>query len=165
MKNSFALADFVPYLLNRAGVKIGLAFTRDIEPLGVTLPMWRVMIALWENGDQRLGDIAERTSIDISTLSRLLGTLHRKRFIVRRRSGMDGRALSVCLTEKGRAMTDRILPIAMHYEDVAIQGINQSDLQRLKKMLIKVFSNIHVFDEEFAARQKDETRKKLERLR
>jgi DNA-binding MarR family transcriptional regulator len=155
MKNSFALADFVPYLLNRAGVKIGLAFTRDIEPLGVTLPMWRVMIALWENGDQRLGDIAERTSIDISTLSRLLGTLHRKRFIVRRRSGTDSRALSVSLTEKGREMTERILPIAMHYEDVAIRGINQSDVQRLKKMLIKVFSNIHVFDEEFAARQKD----------
>jgi MarR family transcriptional regulator, organic hydroperoxide resistance regulator len=158
MKNSFALADFVPYLLNRAGVKIGLAFSRDIEPLGVTLPMWRVMIALWENGDQRLGDIAERTSIDISTLSRLLGTLHRKQFIVRRRSGTDGRALSVSLTEKGCAMTERILPIATHYEDVAIRGISQSDLQRLKKMLIKVFSNIHVFDDEFAARQKRGTR-------
>ena len=55
MKNSFALADFVPYLLNRAGVRIGLAFARDIEPLGVTLPMWRVMAALWESGDGRLG--------------------------------------------------------------------------------------------------------------
>ena len=63
MKNSFALADFVPYLLNRAGVRIGLAFARDIEPLGVTLPMWRVMAALWESGDRRLGDIAARTSI------------------------------------------------------------------------------------------------------
>jgi hypothetical protein len=50
MKNSFALADFVPYLLNRAGVRIGLAFARDIEPLGVTLPLWRVMAALWEKG-------------------------------------------------------------------------------------------------------------------
>ncbi|MGB8187475.1 MAG: MarR family transcriptional regulator, partial [Pseudolabrys sp.] len=89
MSNNFSLADFIPYLLNRAGVRIGLAFARDIEPLGMTLPMWRVMVALWENGDQRLGDIAEHTSIDISTLSRLLGTLQRKQFIVRRRSGKD----------------------------------------------------------------------------
>jgi len=123
MKNSFALADFVPYLLNRAGVRIGLAFARDIEPLGVTLPMWRVMAALWEKGDRRLGDIAARTSIDISTLSRLLGTLQRKKFIVRRRSGKDGRALSVNLTEKGRVMTERIIPIASHYEEVATRGI------------------------------------------
>ena len=149
VSNNFSLADFVPYLLNRAGVRIGLAFARDIEPLGVTLPMWRVMVALWENGDQRLGDIAEHTSIDISTLSRLLGTLQRKQFIVRRRSGKDGRALSVNLTEKGRAMTERIIPIASHYEEVATRGMKQSDQQRLKKMLIKLFSNMHVFDEEF----------------
>ena len=165
MKNSFALADFVPYLLNRAGVRIGLAFARDIEPLGVTLPMWRVMVALWENGDRRLGDIAERTSIDISTLSRLLGTLQRKKFIVRRRSGKDGRALSVSLTEKGRAMTERIIPIASHYEEVATRGMKQTDLQRLKKMLVKLFSNMHVFDEEFAVRQRGKTRRKFERRR
>ena len=115
--------------------------------------MWRVMAALWENGDRRLGDIAARTSIDISTLSRLLGTLQRKKFIVRRRSGKDGRALSVSLTEKGRAMTERIIPIASHYEEVATRGMKQIDLERLKKMLIKLFSNMHVFDEEFAVRR------------
>ena len=85
MKTAFALAEFLPYLLNRAGVKIGLAFARDIESLDVTLPMWRVMVALWESGDQRLGDLAERTSIDFSTLSRLLVNLQHRQFIVRRR--------------------------------------------------------------------------------
>ena len=65
MKHSFTLADFVPYLLNRAGVRIGLVFAREIEPLGVSLPMWRVMAALWERDDQRLGDIAEHTTIDL----------------------------------------------------------------------------------------------------
>jgi DNA-binding MarR family transcriptional regulator len=154
MKNTFSLTDFVPYLLNRAGVKIGLAFARDIEPLVVTLPMWRVMVVLWEDGDQRLGDIAERTSIDISTLSRLLVTLQRKQYVVRRRSGTDGRALSVSLTEKGSSLTERIIPIAAHYEDVATRGIKQADLARLKTMLVKLFSNIHTLDNEFAARQK-----------
>jgi DNA-binding MarR family transcriptional regulator len=159
MKNSFSLADFVPYLLNRAGVRIGLAFARDIEPLGVTLPMWRVMVALWEDGDRRLGDIAERTSIDISTLSRLLVSLQRKQFIVRRRSGTDGRALSVSLTDKGRAMTERIIPIAQHYEDVAIRGINSGNLRRLKKMLMTLFSNVKTLENEAASRQKSGRRK------
>jgi DNA-binding MarR family transcriptional regulator len=94
MKVAFALAEFLPYLLNRAGVKIGLSFSRDIDSFGVTLPMWRVMVALWESGDQRLGDLAARTSIDFSTLSRLLVNLQHKDYIVRRRSGLDGRALS-----------------------------------------------------------------------
>jgi DNA-binding MarR family transcriptional regulator len=163
MKTNFSLADFVPYLLNRAGVRIGLAFARDIEPLGVPLPMWRVLVALWEDGDQRLGDIAERTSIDISTLSRLLVTLQRKQFIVRRRSGTDARALSVSLTEKGRAMTERIIPVAQHYEDVAIRGIRTADLRRLKSMLGTLFSNVKTLESEAASRQKAESRKKRRR--
>jgi DNA-binding MarR family transcriptional regulator len=163
MKHSFTLADFVPYLLNRAGVRIGLVFAREIEPLGMSLPMWRVMAALWENDDQRLGDIAEHTSIDISTLSRLLVTLQRKQFIVRRRSGTDGRALSVSLTDKGRAITERIIPIASHYEDVAIRGINATDLRRLKRMLMTLFANIKTIEQEVEAKEKAERRKKSRR--
>lgn len=160
MKDIFALADFLPYLLNRAGVKIGLSFARDIEPLGVTLPMWRVMVALWESGDQRLGNLAERTSIDFSTLSRLLLNLQRRQFVVRRRSGVDGRALSVSLTEKGRAMTERIIPIARHYEEVATEGLDETDLKRLRKMLVRLFTNIQTFDAEYAARQQGDAKKK-----
>ena len=163
MKHSFTLADFVPYLLNRAGVRIGLVFAREIEPLGVSLPMWRVMAALWERDDQRLGDIAEHTSIDISTLSRLLVTLQRKQFIVRQRSGTDGRALSVSLSDKGRAITERIIPIASHYEDVAIRGISSSDLRRLKRMLVTLFSNIKTIEREVEAKEKAEQRKKSRR--
>jgi DNA-binding MarR family transcriptional regulator len=153
MKYTLVLAEFLPYLLNRAGVKIGLSFSRDIEPFGMTLPMWRVMVALWESGDQRLGDLAERTSIDFSTLSRLLLNLQHKNYVVRRRSGLDGRALSVSLTDKGRAMTERIIPIACHYEEVATRGLNETDIRRLKRMLVKLFSNIHTFDEEHAERR------------
>ncbi|WP_315834346.1 MarR family transcriptional regulator [Bradyrhizobium prioriisuperbiae] len=160
MTDIFDLANFLPYLLNRAGVKIGLSFARDIEPLGVTLPMWRVMVALWESGDQRLGDLAERTSIDFSTLSRLLLNLQRRQFVARRRSGVDGRALSVSLTEKGRAITERIIPIARHYEDVATQGLGEADQKRLRKMLVRLFTNIQTFDAEYTARQQTEVKKK-----
>jgi DNA-binding MarR family transcriptional regulator len=150
---ALVLDDFLPYLLNRAGVKIGLAFSRDIAEHKVTLPMWRVLIALWESGDQRLGELAERTSIDVSTLSRLLGTLQRKRLIARGRSGIDARALSVSLTDQGRVMTEKIIPIARHYEEVATRGVSETDLRRLKKLLVKLYSNIETLDREYEARQ------------
>jgi DNA-binding MarR family transcriptional regulator len=153
-KITFTLADFVPYLLNRAGVKIGLSFGRDIESLGVTLPMWRVMVALWETDGQRLGELAEQTSIDISTLSRLLLGLQRKRLIVRSRSGRDARALSVSLTPAGREMTERIIPIAAHYQEVATRGFSAGEVLRLKRMLVKMFSNMRTFDEEYARHQR-----------
>jgi DNA-binding MarR family transcriptional regulator len=142
MSRNLVLQDFLPYLLNRAGLKIGLMFSRDIEHHDVTLPMWRVMIELWHKGDHRLGELSERTSIDISTLSRLLVAMQRKQLIVRRRSGLDGRALSLTLTDRGQELTEQIVPFARHYEDVAMRGLSAANVRQLKLLLNHVFVNL-----------------------
>lgn len=146
MSRKLVLQDFLPYLLNRAGLRVGLMFSRDIEPLGVTLPMWRVMIELWHNGDHRLGELSERTSIDMSTLSRLLVAMQRKNLIVRRRSGLDGRALSLTLTPRGLALTEKIVPHALHYEDVAMLGMTARQVATLKNLLKRVYLNLEKVD-------------------
>ena len=64
----YRLTNSFPYLLNRVGVQMGELFSRRIAGYGVTLPMYRVMAALG-TGDQRLGDLAVMTTIEISTLS------------------------------------------------------------------------------------------------
>jgi DNA-binding MarR family transcriptional regulator len=153
MSRKLILQEFLPYLLNRAGLRIGLMFSRDIEPHDVTLPMWRVLIELWHNGDHRLGELSERTSIDLSTLSRLLVVMQRKHLIVRRRSGLDGRALSLTLTERGLEMTEKIAPFALHYEDVAKRGLSDADVKRLKKLLKTVYGNLEAAARESAPRK------------
>jgi DNA-binding MarR family transcriptional regulator len=146
MSRKLDLQDFLPYLLNRAGLRVGLMFSRDIEPFGVTLPMWRVMVELWHHGDHRLGELSERTSIDISTLSRLLVAMQRKQLIVRRRSGLDARALSVTLTERGLELAHRILPFARRYEELAMQGLSERDVLALKRLLKTVYRNLEAAD-------------------
>jgi MarR family transcriptional regulator, organic hydroperoxide resistance regulator len=54
---------------------MGELFSRRIAPFDVTLPMYRVMAALWEKGDQRLSDLASVTTTEIPTLSRLIGEM------------------------------------------------------------------------------------------
>ena len=147
MSRKLILQDFLPYLLNRAGLRVGLMFSRDIEPFDVTLPMWRVLVELWHNGEHRLGELSERTSIDMSTLSRLVVAMQRKNLIVRRRSGLDGRALSLTLTPRGLALTETIVPHALHYEDVAMEGMSAREVASLKDMLKRVYSNLEKIDE------------------
>jgi DNA-binding MarR family transcriptional regulator len=146
MSHKLDLQDFLPYLLNRAGLRIGLMFSRDIEPFGVTLPMWRVMIELRHNGDHRLGELSERTSIDISTLSRLLVAMQRKQLVVRSRSGIDGRALSLALTGRGLELTQRIVPLARRYEELAMRGLSEKDVVALKRLLRTVHCNLEATD-------------------
>jgi len=161
MSRKLVLQDFLPYLLNRAGLRIGLMFSRDIEPFGVTLPMWRVMIELWHRGEHRLGELSERTSIDMSTLSRLVVSMQSDGLVVRRRSGLDGRALSLTLTTRGGELTKRIVPIARRYEKLAMQGLSERDLATLKRLLGTIYGNLQVAD---AARYRPVGRHTLRRV-
>lgn len=151
MARKIVLQEFLPYLLNRAGLRIGVMFSREIEPMDVTLPMWRVLVDLWRNGDHRLGELAERTTIDISTLSRLLVTMQRRQLITRRRSGSDGRALSLTLTAKGLDLITTIMPIAVGLEEIATRGMSASDVKRLRTLLKKAFQNLDAASQEAEA--------------
>jgi Transcriptional regulators len=157
MANNFVLQECLPFLLNRAGVGIGLAFSRDIVPYNITLPMWRVLVALWENGDQRLNELSVLTSVDPSTLSRVLVNMQRRRLIVRRRSGNDARALSLRLTANGRHIATKIIPLAIQYERVAVSGLSEADVKRLKRLLTKVYTNIETSNLGHAEHQDEST--------
>jgi DNA-binding MarR family transcriptional regulator len=98
---------------------MGELFSRRIEPYGVTLPMYRVLAALWESGDQRLSDLATVTTAEISTLSRLIGEMKRKGLVTRSRLEDNGRTVAINLTAKGKTLVEELIPIAVHFEEVA----------------------------------------------
>ena len=106
------LENYLPYLLNRAGGRIAEAFGKEMRPLGATLQMWRVLAALRERDGRRMGDLAATTSIEVSTLTRLVDGMEKKGLVIRRRAAADARAIVLHVTAGGRRLTGRILPIA-----------------------------------------------------
>lgn len=136
------LAQYVPYLLNRAGRRVADAFTRELAGYAITLPMWRVMASLRSEGPQRLGDLSELTAIEASTLSRLLGQMQQKALVRRSRSSGDARAITVSLTRRAAALTDRLVPLALRYEQVALSGMSDAEVAILKRLLVQMHRNL-----------------------
>lgn len=83
------LDQYLPYLINRAGMSLAMRFGATLRREGVSLQDWRVLAALRERNGQRLTELAERTSIEISTLSRLVAGLEASGLVIR---GQIGRA-------------------------------------------------------------------------
>jgi DNA-binding MarR family transcriptional regulator len=135
------LETYLPYLLNRAGVRIADAFSKEIRPLGATLQMWRVLAALRELNGSRMGDLSETTSIEVSTLTRLVDSMEKKKLVARRGDPADARAIVLHATAAGRSLTRRILPIAERYEKVALQGFDVGEAKRLKAALRRLYAN------------------------
>jgi MarR family transcriptional regulator, organic hydroperoxide resistance regulator len=160
-KPLYRLTDSLPYLLNRVGVRMGELFSRRIASLEVTLPMYRVMAALWEIGDQRLGDLALMTSIEMSTLSRLVGTMKRKGLVSRKRLEDNARTVAINLTAKGKTLVEELIPIAMHFEEVAVRDLPKHGLSDLKSTLSQIYDSLGTLEPEIAkAEAERRTRKR-----
>lgn len=138
----YRLSNSFPYLLNRVGVRMGELFSRRIAPFGVTLPMYRVMAALRESGDQRLSDLATVTTAEISTLSRLVGEMKRKGLVTRSRLEDNGRTVAINLTPKGKLLVEELMPIAVHFEDVAVRNFSDEEVSRLKIVFREIYESL-----------------------
>ena len=77
------------------------AYRPLLEPLGLTYPQYLVMMVLWEQDNQTVGDIGRRLMLDTNTLTPMLQRMEREGLLVRTHGISDGRQTLVSLTKKG----------------------------------------------------------------
>src|SRR5580704_14073110 len=118
----YKLTDSLPYLLNTIGVCLGEAFSAELSDHQLTLPMFRVLAALLQREEQRLGELSQMIQMDVSTLSRLVGTMKTRRLVSRRRQENDERSVRINLTAEGRALIEQLVPRAVYYENLAVRN-------------------------------------------
>ena len=137
------LADYLPYLVNRVGTIIADQFGEEaLAGHGLSIAMWRVMAALASSGGQRQIDLAELTSIDASTLSRLVTRLTHMALVTRTRAASSNREVAVKLSAEGGALVARLIPIAREFEAAAIGDLSGEELVVLKRCLRRMYSNM-----------------------
>jgi len=137
------LDNYLPYLVNRVGSILAEQYGREaLAPHGLSIAMWRVMATLADKGGQRQIDLAGLTSIDVSTLSRIVSRLIRMGLVSRTRAPASPREVIVKLTPKGLAQVARLTPIAVRYEAAAVAGLSASDLATLKRCLRLAYANL-----------------------
>ncbi len=134
-------------------MRIATAFSEDVRPLGATLQMWRVLAALREKDGRRMGELSGTTSIEVSTLTRLIDGMESKGLVARRRDPADARAVALWVTAAGRRLTRRILPIAERYETVALKGFGDRESETLKQALRRLYDNIGRLEKRSAAKR------------
>ena len=138
----FDLESTLPYLLNRAGVRIGNAFSEDIACFDTSLHQWRILASLVHQAGQNVTELAAHTSIEVSTISRMVGSLVNKELLKRARAGDDARSVRLFLTDTGKELAGQIIPVASLYERIALSGMNRDEVLVLKRLLAKVYDNV-----------------------
>ena len=136
------LENYLPYLVNRIGPPIEAGFADALAKAGVDLQSWRVLAALSEFGEQPVGSVSQLTSINFSTLSRLLDRMRRKGLVEKRRDGVDGRTVMVALTPAGRDRAEFLIPRALAYEAAMTRDFTKAEVETFKHLLGKLYDSL-----------------------
>jgi MarR family transcriptional regulator, organic hydroperoxide resistance regulator len=94
-----------------------LAMTKAYKPLlaalGITYPQYLVLLALWQQAPQGMGDLGDRLSLDSGTLTPLAKRLEAMGLITRKRSEHDERNVEISLTAAGTKLRGRAEPLPL----------------------------------------------------
>ena len=136
-------SDYLPYLINRVGWLLVVDFGQNtLAGQRLSIAMWRVLAVLANNGGQRQVDVAARTSIDVSTLSRVVTRMVKMGLVSRTRSATNSREVVVRLAPKGAAILARVMPHAIALERRAIAGVPAQDLRVVRRSLRRMYQNL-----------------------
>jgi DNA-binding MarR family transcriptional regulator len=102
--HALALDDQLCFAMYSANIAINRVYRPVLERLGITYPQYLVLSALWQADGQTVGAIAERLSLESSTITPLVKRLETGGFLKRQRNPDDERQVIVTLTDKGEAL-------------------------------------------------------------
>ena len=137
------LANYFPYLINRVGVALVERFTRDgLREKHLSIGTWRLLAATANHDGVRQVDLARLTSIEVSTVSRLVTELVRLGLVARLPSTKSNREVIVRVTPKGRALFVELVPIAMTLQKTATRGLTKKELTIAKHVLSHMHDNL-----------------------
>lgn len=136
---SAKLGDFLCFAVYSANLAFGRAYRPILDRLGLTYTQYVTLVALGEEGDQRVGDLGARLFLESNTLTPILKKLEQLGLVDRRRDPADERQVRVNLTPAGRALQQQVEASAS--ELVEATGLGD-DFARVRKTVSRLRDNL-----------------------
>lgn len=108
----------------------------------VTFEQWTVLLALWNKEGRSQQELAAETQRDVTSLSRLMDTMERKRLIVRVPSPQDRRQNLIYLSDLGRELEPALVEQVEYVNRLAVANIEAEDLELFRQIVARMSANL-----------------------
>lgn len=132
----------LPHLLRETHRALVQALAKPLAEYDVSFGMWYFLRALWEEDGLAQTDLCDRVGASGPTTVEQMRHMEVRGLIRRNRSETDRRRIHVFLTAEGKALRRTLLGVATSVHDAAFQGLNESDLGHVKRVLDVVRRNL-----------------------
>lgn len=126
------LDNQICFTLYATSMTINRAYKPMLDAMGITYPQYLVLNVLGEDEGATVGAIAQRLSLESSTVTPPIKRLEQAGLVERQRSKIDERQVQVRLTDAGRAVLARsncLGELMMQRSGLALEQLNALNQQ------------------------------------
>lgn len=123
----------------RAFVK---ALADELAPYRVTTGQWSALRVLWQEDGLSQVELAQRMMVEKASLTSVLKAMADAGWITRTRNTADRRKQNIFLTESGRGLRTKILPLIGRINKRATRRLSPAEIHQLHTLLAKLMINL-----------------------
>ncbi|WP_317959241.1 MarR family winged helix-turn-helix transcriptional regulator [Phaeobacter inhibens] len=130
------------YLFNHLARLFAQALQERIQPLGLSIGVFPIMLHLWEEEGLTQKQLVQRVGIEQGTMANTLKRMERDGLVVSQRDLSDGRRREIRLTEHGRSLRSPALRIAEEQNTFVLASLTTEEQAQILTLVTKVIQNM-----------------------
>ncbi len=103
---------------------------------------WAFLRILWEADGLTQKELSERAGVMEPTTFTAMKAMEALGYIVRKQLPTNKKNMYVYLTDEGRALKEKLVPMAEETNHVSVEGLSPEDIKTARKVLLAMIENL-----------------------
>lgn len=136
------LDDRLAHLIKDATRALVRALQTRLIEYDVSFGHWTFLRILWEKDGITQRALSEAAGVMEPTTYTALTGMEKLGYVERRQSPDNKKNMYVFLTEHGRALETKLVPLAIEVNEISMQGMKEEDIRTTRKVLLEMIKNL-----------------------
>jgi DNA-binding MarR family transcriptional regulator len=134
--------DRLAHLVKDATRALVRALQLRLTEHAVSFGHWTFLRILWESDGLTQRQLSEEAGVMEPTTFAAVKAMETLGYVERRRLPGNNKNNYVYLTSEGRALKDRLIPLAVEVNEIAVRDVAKEELATTKKVLLSIIANL-----------------------
>ncbi len=138
---AFVIEESTGYLVNRLARSMAGQLAERMRPAGVGIGQWAVLLFLWARDGMSQAELARVVAIEPPTMVRTIDRMVRDGLVTRVADPADGRVSRIHLTDRGRALRETLIPMAIAVNEATLDRLTERERATFRRLLTKLIAD------------------------
>ena len=134
--------DRLAHLVKDATRALVRALQMRLVEHGVSFGHWTFLRVLWERDGLTQRELSDQAGVMEPTTFSALKAMERLGYVRRSQSADNRKNVYVFLTPAGRALKERLVPLAEEVNRIAVAGVPEREVVRMRATLLAIIENL-----------------------